>query len=148
MHGAQREKGEGPQGRVRVEPVARFERRLGSAIGFAERRRIFAQLLAGRGELGKVRLLRHLPPQAQRDLGYAEIVLETVIENAERGLQVRRREQRERGTVQLLADRVVLAPELDELLELGLELFVLLAQRDDLALGDGNGASSVRMRHE
>src|SRR5208283_723904 len=57
-------------------------------------------------------------------------------------------EQRQGRAVQFLADCVVLAAELDELLQLGFELKVLFPQRDDLALGDGNRAATVRMRNE
>src|SRR6266404_3361729 len=50
--------------------------------------------------------------------------------------------------MQLVADRLVLTAELDQLLQLGFELRVLLAQRDDLPLRDGNRAASMRVRHE
>src|SRR5215212_1357673 len=47
----------------------------------------------------------------------------------------------------LLADRVILLSEPDHLAELCLELFAALAERQDLALADGNGAPAVRVRN-
>ena len=63
------------------------------------------------------------------------------------GIEIPRTDERDRQTVQALADGVVLLAEVDQLLQLGFERAVLLAQREDLALGDRDGATSVRMRN-
>src|SRR5208282_6480084 len=84
----------------------------------------------------------------QRNLRHAKVVEQAVVEHAERRFEVGSGEQGKGRAMQLLADGIVFAAELDEFLQLGFQLQVLLAQGDDLALGDGNRTASVRMRHE
>src|SRR5205085_8482816 len=56
-------------------------------------------------------------------------------------------EQTELEPVHLLANRVVLFPKLNDVAELRFELLSPFAQREYLALADGNGTTTVRMRN-
>ena len=95
------------------EPVARLEGRLRAAIRRAQGARVFANFLAGRGQFGQVRLLGNLAPQPQRDLRTLEVLLQAVVEHGQRRLEIVARKQRQRRAVQLFADLVILAAELD-----------------------------------
>ena len=148
VRGAQRQERERSRRLAAVEPVARLEWRIGAAVGRAERIGVLAQLVRRRGQLGQVRLLGHFAPQPARHQRHLEVFLQAVVEHRERGLEIGRGEQRERRAVHLFADRVVLAAEANELPQPRLDLVVLLAQRHDLALGDGDRVAAVRMRNE
>src|SRR5450631_1830459 len=144
---AQRKECKGRQRWRAGEPIPRFERRLCSAKRSVQRGRIITQLLAGRRQLRQVRLFRDLAPQAQSDVQNVEIILEAVIENAQGRFEVRGGKKSQRRAVQLFADAVVLTAELYQFPQLGFELAVLLAQADDLTLGDRDRVAAVRMRN-
>ena len=55
-------------------------------------------------------------------------------------------DHRDTETMHLFADRIVLLAELEQLVHLDLELLVLVAQAQHLALGDRDRPPAVRMR--
>src|SRR4029453_7696997 len=126
----------------------RLQRRARSTVRGAQLVGIFAKLLAGRCELGKIGLLRYLAPEPTRHVRDTEVFLQAVVEHRERRFEIRRGDQRERRSVQILADLVVFSSEAHELAQSDLELAVLLAQRDDLTFGDRYRMAAMRMRDE
>src|SRR5512135_2113957 len=145
--GAQRKIGERGERLAIVEPAAGARCGLGTAVGPAQVVGIGARLGRDVLELGERGAVRGGAPEADRDLRHREILPETVRQHGQGRLEVARGEERQRRSVQLLADDVVLGAVADELAELPLEIADPVAQREDLAFGDRDRVAAVRMGH-
>ena len=118
------------------------------AIRLAELIGVVAKLLARRRKLRKIGLLGDFAPEPAGNVWDAEVLVQALIQHLKCRLEIGRGNQRERGSMQFLADPVVLGAEFQQLAEPPFELTVLLAQRDDLTLGNRNRMSAVRVRNE
>src|SRR5207245_404470 len=81
---ARRQEREGSEPVRALEALARFKRRVRSTVRRDQAGRVIAQLLGCGGELGKIGLLGHPAPQAHGDFRYVKIVLQAVVEHAQR----------------------------------------------------------------
>ena len=75
-----------------------------------------------------------------------EIVAQMEIQRMQNRLKRGGGDHRDTETVHLFADRIVLLAELEQLVHFDLELLVLVAQAQHLALRDRDGPSAVRVR--
>ena len=127
-----------------AEPAGGLEARIRPAKRRVEVCGERAQLLARGTEFGHI---AHPAPQPDARMRDGEILAQVVVELVEHGREGARGEQRNGQPVHLLADDVVLLAELDQLGELALERARLVAQRDDLAIGERDRLAAVRVRH-
>src|SRR5690349_13221944 len=76
---------------------------------------------------------------------HGKIFAQAEIDRVQRAADIGRRQERGRDAVHLVADRVILLAELDQLAQLAFELLGLLAKGEGLALADWDCATAVRM---
>lgn len=90
---------------------------------------------------------QHAVPETQRHIGHGERLGQLLAQGIHHGIEAAGRQQSQRQRMHARRNQIVVFAEMQQFRQFDFERLGFFAQRQDLPLGDGDGATAVRVRN-